>query len=127
MDMITTSVLIGSSSNLQVTRTGVNDSTCSNSDHICPFTLELPTLSKSICFLTCLLPFESGGSHVMRLLFDFVEPFLGSYNLASTPYISFVLPASVSAQLEKRKLVALLVVNFTVSQFLKVCRGIINS
>ena len=52
--MITTSVLIGSSSNLQVIRTGVKSSTGSNSGHTCPFTLESPALEHMLFELPAL-------------------------------------------------------------------------
>ena len=44
MDTIMPSFLIGSSSNLQVTRTVLESWTSSNSGHVSPLTSELPTL-----------------------------------------------------------------------------------
>ena len=53
MDMITTLFLIGSSANLQVTRTAIKSWTSSNSGHIFPFTLELPALKHIFFGATC--------------------------------------------------------------------------
>ena len=50
MNTITTLFLIGSSSNLHVTRTGVNSPKSVNSGHICALTLELPALERTYGF-----------------------------------------------------------------------------
>ena len=53
MDTITTLFLIGSSSNFQVTRSCVKSQTSANYGHVCPFTLELPTLEGIFFGATC--------------------------------------------------------------------------